>query len=340
MKQNLMHRLAVVSSLALFIGSPATSLAKMEAPTIQGKASVDFQMYKGGDGDYEHDLRTKNVELLVSQKITKNIRAVIKLEFERQLIKAGEEVDSSFDLEKAVEAAFIEIKNVGGQPIALVVGKHVMAYGKPLSQLPLNDDAPLHKINKEGTMIGVTLKLDKKFLFDVFDAAAISVYETEKGDLQLGSFDGVSVTLDRALTEKIKMRISGLHKGNGHNDDLGDDNRAGVGFVYNDGTYTAFVEGHVLIDSTQYPDSSFAVAGGVSREYGPGLVALEASYVENALAQIGLGYQLYVTKNVTIGPEIRYTVYEDDEKEDGVSLGVRSTVKFGHPDKHKKTLLD
>ena len=338
MKACLFKRVAVSTSLIMSLGVPATSMA-LEAPSIKAQGSVDFRMFKDGEGDYKSDVRTKNVEILISQKLAENIRAVIKLEFERQLIKAGEEVSSEFDLEKAIEAAFIEIKNIGGTPTAIIVGKHVMAYGEKMSKMPIKEDSPLHNLNNEGTMIGVTLKLNKDF-FGIFDSVEASLFETEKGDLQIGSVDGASVKLSKKITEKIRVHVSGLHKGNGDNDALEDDDRVGVGVVYNDGTYTAFVEGHGLIHSSQYPDAKFAFQGGVSRELGPGQIAMEASYIDNYLTQLGIGYNLYLTQNVTFGPEIRYTWYDEkQDKEDGFTFGARTTVKFGHPDKHDKTLL-
>ena len=54
---------------------------------------------------------------------------------------------------------------------------------------------------------------------------------------------------------------------------------------------------------------------------------------------MGVGYKLFITKDLTFGPEVRYTLYEGDAKKDALSVGARLVYTFGDVKKYHKRYL-
>jgi hypothetical protein len=294
--------------------------------SVEGDLGANLLMKKNGDGDYKDNLSLRGFEVKFTGKIAENIRLVIKTMLDRELRKDGANVSSDFDLENFIKEAYIKIDNVGGQPIAFVVGKHEIAFGQNHAGMPMYHNNPVYDLAKQDQVIGFTVALNYN-LFGLVDSVEASVFETEAGDLSIGDVDGVSIRLTKALSKKITLEVSGMHKGNG---DAEEEQRLSVGLLYRSGSWTAWAEGLYLKNNEAYPDSDFALTGGVSKEMGPGTLTVESTWIQDSLLELGLGYKLYITENVMVGPELRYTVYDGDDLGDGeLVFGARTEVTFG-----------
>jgi len=299
---------------------------------IDAQLRTDVLVKKDAAGKYRSNLREEQSYVRLTTRITENIRAVITTQLDRDLITDGRGATQTFDVENFIKEAYTEVRQVGGQPIAFVIGKQPIPFGQRMLKLPMSrPENPTERLTREEEVFGFTVALDYNF-FNLIDKVEMSVFETEAGDLQIGKVDGASIRLSKQLTEKLKLTMSYMHLGNGHDKSLESEDRGTIGLVYTSGAWTAWVEGIAMTNNRDNPNSDYAVTAGVARKLGPGEIAVEASYIQNSLTQLGLGYRMNVTKNLSIGPEVRYTWYDDSThgaRENELQAGVSAVVKLG-----------
>ena len=281
--------------------------------TVEGKIVSDLDWNSTVEAE---SLRFKGGKIKITAQLAEHIKLVLGFDLERQLIENGVEVADDFDFEDFLKEAYIEVKNVGGQALVFVVGKHEIAFGQDYSGLPNYHNNPVHSAAEYNEVFGFTLRYEAKGFFDLIE---FSAFETEKSDLSVGEINGGSVRLTKELTDKIKTKLSYARIGE-------DETRASLGFVFEEGKWTTWAEGVYIDGNSKYPDEAFLLTGGVSRDVANGKVIVEGSLIQDALWQLGLGYELPVAKNVTVGPEVRYTSRKNGES--GWSAGVRTKIKF------------
>ena len=302
------------------IVAPISLNAQPEANELGGPIEVSGKIVvdTGWDSVVEaENLRFKGGKIKITAALAEHIKLVIGFDLERELIKNGVEVSDEFDFEDFLKEAYIEIKNVGGQALVFVAGKHEIAFGQDYTGLPNYHNNPVHNAAEYNEVFGFTLRYEIDNFFDLIE---FSAFETERSDLSVGDIDGGSVRLTKELTDEIKAKLSYARIGD-------DETRASLGFIYEQGKWTTWAEGLYVDGSAKYPDAGFMITGGVKREVGPGKVIVETSFIEDTLWQMGTGYEVKVAKNVTVGPEVRYT--ERKNAENGWQVGVRTTIKFG-----------
>lgn len=305
---------------------------------IQGDLPIDLIMREDPNGDMEDNLRLKGFEIQLTGKISENIKAVIRTRLDRVLRQNGQDAKSQFDVEDFIKDAYIKITNIGGQPVAFVVGKHKIAFGQNFTEMPITHENPLEGALKQQDVIGFTVALNYN-LFELIDTVEFSGFETEAGDLDIGEFDGAALRLSKSINDKIKAQMSYMHKGNGHSDTLEQEDRVSVGMVYQDGAWTAWIEGVYLRNHPKYQQADLAITGGLAYTRGPGTVAVESTYIQHSLTQLGIGYKLFITKDLTFGPEVRYTMYEGGSQKDALAVGARIVYTFGDSKKYRKRYL-
>jgi opacity protein-like surface antigen len=66
---------------------------------------------------------------------------------------------------------------------------------------------------------------------------------------------------------------------------------------------------------------------GLSRKFGPGVATMEITYIDQTLLQLGIGYSLDITENLSVGAEVRHTHQHSGERDTAVF--VRVTVRLG-----------
>lgn len=257
------------------------------------------------------------------------IRLVLTAKLE-EIFKNNEvSFNDDFSLEEFIEEAYIEIKEVGGSPIAIIVGKQPIPFSQKVQAMPLFMENPVASLQSINEVYGLTVDLTEG-LFGIFDQVEISAFETEKGDLKLGTIDGVSVRLSKMLTDNILLTMGHAEMGNSHLN-TGHERRTSVGLIAesNDGMLVGWVEGMFFSNNPTYPNASFAItAGGMVRVHRTTDVVVEFNYVENTLNQYAIGTRTALTANTTLGVEVRYNDYQDGRDND-VVFGVNLNYSFG-----------
>jgi hypothetical protein len=257
------------------------------------------------------------------------IRLVLTAKLEKILKDNEISFTEDFSIGEFIEEAYIEIKDVGGSPIAVIVGKQPIPFGQNVQAMPIFANNPLASLQEINEVYGLTVDLTEG-LFGVFDQVEVSAFETEKGDLKLGTIDGISVRLSKILTDNILLTLSHAELGNGHLT-TGSESRSSVGLIgeSNDGMLVGWVEGMYFSNNPEYPNSKFGITvGGMVRVHRTTDVIVEFNYVEKELRQYAIGTRTALTESWTLGVEVRYNDYVTN-RDDEVVFGINLNYAFG-----------
>jgi hypothetical protein len=257
------------------------------------------------------------------------IKAVLTSKLEHIFKENSLELNPSFSVQEFIREAYIEIRDIGGIPVAVVIGKHPIAFGQNIHNMPLFEKNPLKDINEIEEVYGVTVTLTEG-LFGLFDKVELSVFETKGLDLELGKIDGISVRLSKFLTEQWLLTISHAELGNNHLTS-GHERRTSIGLIgeTKKGDLVGWIEGTIFSNNPQYPNSSFSITGGLMyRVHATTDVMVQYTYIHNALHDLGLAVKTNITKNLTVGAEVRYRNYVE-RNEHELIFGIALTYTFG-----------
>ncbi len=288
-----------MSQLANSRESGATGTAKdLGGPiTLEGKIAFD-RFFKHTlptdtntwDGNYRADIR-------LTLQLSEKVRAVLRTKLAENHTTG---LMTPEKLEGWLKEAFVEIRDVGGQPVAFIVGKHPIAFGAKNPTMPVPENDPAFKVQRVEEVMGVTVALGKTGFFDLIE---LSAFENQPGDLSVGDVDGAAIRFTKNVTDKIVTRVSAMHASNGSGVD---ENRAGIGLLYTSGKWTMWADGAYLEGSVLYPNSHWYGVAGARYGTAQKAITVQATVIENVLSEIGLGAQLEVLKNTYLMPEIRY----------------------------------
>ena len=295
---------------------------------IHYDAEINSNAMLGGQSGDAINLSGSFVSMSVEWK--DKIRAVITTKLEEIFRDNQVELNDDFSLGEFVREAYIEIREVNGSPIAIIVGKQPMAFGQNVQAMPIFRNNPLASMQEISEVFGVTVDLQEG-LFGLFDQAELSVFETEQGDLSIGQIDGVSIRLSKMITDQILMTLSHSEMGNNHLS-TGHERRTSIGLIgeSTDGVLVGWVEGMYFSNNPSYPNSSFGITvGGMMRVSEAIDVVVEYNWIEKELNEIGLGVRTNLTANTSIGAEVRYRNYVEQNRKDDVIFGVTLTYRFG-----------
>ncbi len=303
-----------LSTLAVLALSATPVLAEPTSLTVEGNIQQDF-----GYNSADEEVSSSNNEASIRATLAfrEGLKAIIKVNLDDMI--NGQAFDwDSFD--EAMEEAYIEVDANGRATI--LFGKHQMAYAAQLAMMAIPENDQRFALADESEMIGLTVQLPKDSLSivgEAIDTLEVSIYETGSEDFEISDNAGVSMRATKALSDKLTATISALMKQQAGDDEY----RAAISVAYAaDNGWTYYAEGQWLQNNPTYPDAAYAVTAGTSKEVGPGLLVLQASYVENNGGELGASYHLPVSQNVTFAPEIRWNPESDD-----VAVGARVTVQ-------------
>ena len=233
--------------------------------------------------------------------------------------------------------------------MAFIIGKQKVAFGQDFDRMPIWDNTVMGSLVSESKVMGFTMALDTTDFMALFDSMELSIHESEDDDgkdMELGVVDSFSFRITKSLAKSIKAQASILHDQNqGVDDDS--ETRVSLGLVFDDGRYTAWIEGVVLDNNGEFEDADLALNSGFSVMMGPGEVVVNGSWIEESIASIGLGFQLHVTEDLNIGPEVRYHTCAQNQTVSGMCSaggdevigGVRVMQKFGGGSKKKNKVF-
>lgn len=341
--KNVKHVLTVVAPVLLMSSLAMANGLDTSWLQVQGDVNLD---YFGKDSqDYASNLRVQSTNIKLTAEVAKGIRAVVKASIDQDLRVNGADVGSTFDSKKFLEEAYIEVKmdELTGTPVAVVIGKQAMAFGQQMSNLPMYKDNLLYSANTIKDVIGVTVKLDNRLLGQAFDSLEVSAFETGANDMEIGDGRGLSIRASKQLTETLKATVSSafmeradLGNKSEHLRDL--ERRSTLGLVYDNGngTWKAYAEGIIINGEAAYADARYGATGGATIKAGPGVVAIEYSYLEKVAQEVAVAYNVPVGQFLTVSPEVRHTFEQDSGAASDTRIGVRMKASFGDNQKAKQ----
>lgn len=317
------------SVLSLLLISSFNSYAESD-PKYTWDGNIPLESVATPDANYKPNARLDQAEILLTDQLSENVKASVKLKLDRDLILAGAPVPQNFDFQDFIKAAHIEIKNVGGKPVAFVIGKQEIAYGFDNSLMPIPKESPVHELGVHNEVVGFTVVLDTNF--QLFDKLEASVFETNDGDLKIGTIDGYAVRLNKDLSEQVKIKASAMHLGNGDKPELGVENRQDIGILLQskDGKWSVWNENIHFDNNPDYKNSHYALTAGLSRTMGPGQIAIDATLIPQSLKRVGIGYSVNLSKHIIVGTEANYTKNDPSTNlKNGMQYGVSARYVFG-----------
>lgn len=329
----MVKKLFPLMALSLALSSPLTLAQGNDLELLGGDFTVGYEAEISSNAmastEGRNGMNFDNSYISLNATWKNKIRLVLTAKLESIFKENKVSFNDDFSIEEFIEEAFIEIKEVGGSPVAIIVGKQPIPFSQKIEAMPLFKNNPLAELQTINEVYGVTVDLTEG-LFGIFDQVELSAFETEKGDLKLGTIDGVSVRLSKMLTDNILLTVGHAELGNNHLN-TGHERRTTVGLIAesNDGMLVGWVEGMFFSNNPAYPNSSFAItAGAMVRVHRTTDVIVEFNYVENALNQYAIGTRTALTSNLSAGVEVRYNDYQDGREND-VTFGVNLTYSFG-----------
>ncbi|MBC7538523.1 MAG: hypothetical protein H7281_06870 [Bacteriovorax sp.] len=317
-------------SASLILSSISVKAGSDTPPKYTWDESIPMDVISGPENDFRDHVRLEAAEILLTDQLSANVIASIKFKLDRDLRLDGSPVRSDFNVEDFVKAAHIEIKNVGGRPVAFVIGKQEVAFGFDTTHMPIPKESPLHELTVLNEVIGFTVALDTNF--QLFDKVEASVFETKGGDMKIGTMDGYAVRLNKDITERLQIKASAMHLGNSQDPELGVENRQSIGVIYKtkDNRILIWAEGVHSDNNPLYKESKYAVTTGFSTKMGPGDIAVDATFIPASLKKIGIGYSVNLTKSLVLGAQVNYTHYESNMNlADGPQVGIQLKYVFG-----------
>lgn len=315
----------VLATNFLTVGAMAGDLsnyAKKAKNAIDEKLEISVSADINGSVSYDGDDESYNLAestVTLSMDWDNKVRAVITANLEK--LKEQGELDfiDDFEVEEFIRDAYIEIKNVAGTPVAMIVGKHRMAFGQNYQNMPVHNESPLSNLQEIEEVVGLTLKLNHGVLGQI----EASFFETEAGDLGIGDETGYSIRLSRALTDKISASVSYASM---TNQDGSEEDRMSVGIVarVND-QIVAYAE---AINSDDGSSDYWAFTLGAAYELdAKNSISVEYNTLEDELDQFGIAFSHKLSESTTVSLGLRHTQYEDGSDDDtSVTASVRHTM--------------
>ena len=322
--------------LSIWIVSSSWAEESQGPLSVEGAVVTTVRGARNSEGQFRDSLRTDETELLISGSWSEHLESRIKMRLNEDLRENGLWTTPKWNGEDFLKEANIRIKDIGGKPVAIVVGKQEVAYGLNHEGMVLYNDQPFDDINHLNKVFGFTVALEPDFLKGA--KFEISSFESGEGDLRIGSWDGVSARLSKNISQQLSLTLSSMYNGHGRDSSDAAELRQSVGVMYEtkDGKYVSWIEGHLLNENPVYPESHLGVTAGLTRKFSHHEITVEASLVDRYLKQVGVSASVELLPHLTGGVDVRYTDYEqfEDRKRDGVSAGVRFTVPIGKKNKN------
>ena len=314
----------------------AAPTARAEWAKVNIKGSLDVFGAKQDSGDLQDNLRMQNVEVKFSAELTQHVRAVVKTRIDQMLRENGQNASFTFDWYKFIDEAYIEVKSVGGKDIAFLIGKQKIPFGQvdrdgdPLTFMPFNQEGGLYSATNLPRVQGITVQLGTNVL-NLVKSVEVAIFEAPRDDFGVGNRAGVAARVKSKpiFNEKVSLTASAMHLSDDGFSTAGEQ-RYSLGAVYENGDWTAYVEGVGFVNSKDHPGTNIGATIGVAKRVGPGRLALEHTYMPKLYRRLAIGYMVPIGDNFELGPEIMYSWNDQSTgKGDELIVGARLTYKSG-----------
>ena len=212
----IMAAVLFICSVSLF-EKPAISSAELLGGPIKVSGSFSGRASWTDARQFGKDNTTGVFFITLEAQLAKNIKAYLGGYLFRRLRLNGQSVEiTPFEIDKFISTANIEIRNVGGKPIAFIIGKQRVPFGSKIRKMPsFVNDPTYFPVNCNAGVFGFTVKLEELPFFDLLEA---SVFESQSGDLEIGTIDGASLRLTKEFGRRLKARASYMKKDHSDNE--------------------------------------------------------------------------------------------------------------------------
>lgn len=331
-----MKRALPIFTLGLLLANPLSAFAQDGGDDIAilggdfnigVEGEINLSSRSSTSGTHDAYLSGSYVSLSVGFK--DKVRAVVTTKLEEIFKDSSLSLNEQFELGEFIKEAYIEIRDVGGKPIALVVGKQPMSFGQKVQAMPLFKNNPMEDLQKIDEVFGFTVDLQEG-LFGLFDQVEISAFESGAGDLEIGKIDSLSIRLSKMLTDNWLLTASHAeigHSGSGN----GRERRTSIGLIgeTTDGFLVGWVEAVLFSNNPKHQDSNLAFTiGGMIRVSETTDVIVEYNTIVNEVREIGVGVRTALTRNLSAGAEVRWIDHLNTDRQE-LTFGVSLSYTFG-----------
>ena len=318
----------LLATLMLGLALPLSVNAQDDTSLLGDDFTFDYYGQVNANGvvypDYGYNYTYSWLSLGVEWR--HKVRAVLTTNLTTLIENGDVRLENGFDIEEFITNAYIEVREVGGLPVAIIVGKRSIPFANAVEAMPVFGNNPLSEQFDIDEVFGFSVRLNEGFL-GIFDGAEISAFETEEGDLSIGSINGVSVKLDTQLTDSISLGLGQVLIDR----DGETESKTTIGLIGKSasGDLVGWINGMVFSNNPEYPGSDFAITAGAKFQFtGSTDVVVEMNYVEKEVMQYAVGANVDLTRRLTVGAEVRYNDYQDDS-DDEVVFGLNARYSFG-----------
>ena len=322
-----MAKLFVIFSILLSAHSFAdvhddlAELSDLFEHKISGRVSIS-----PGVRDGERTLDFAGTDLRLTTTVANKIKFVLTGKI-KELIDAKKlTFNNEYDLATFMREAYIEIKNIDGKPVALIMGKRNIFRGQSYRSMPVFRESPLFAHQTLRAVFGISVVLSEKMLLGIFDKIEASIYETSEKNNEIDHL-GQQIKLSKRISDQLLMTVA-------ESVELTDDSPSmtlSVGLIGHtkDKSVLGYVEGFIFSNNPEYPNTTMAVTLGTSlRVANKTNVIMELNLVQNYAHQVGLAVTHKPGKEVTLGIEARTTMDQNGDLSHYVGGNV--TYKIGN----------
>jgi hypothetical protein len=283
-------------------------------------SQVDLQTARNGNGTGTDTRIGRESFFQISNSMLGNkihLSLGLKLEtlFKENKIKLK---DKDFNWQEFVKEAKIEIREIMGMPVAIIVGKQPIPFANvdDLKKLGEFDDDELSSIEDIKEVFGISLRLTPNILNSIFKID-LSVFESKSRDLEIGSVDSFSVRLTKSVTDNTEISFSHARLGNKDNKDLKTEERSVVGIITrtNGDLFTGWIHGIHVKNNPQFPDAKYGLSMGVFVQSPVGSIIAEYNWLSNTFHELGIGLNFDLFKNLGAGVSTRYRMNDNGSAE-------------------------
>jgi hypothetical protein len=245
------------------------------------------------------------------------VRLILTGKLEKIFKDNDVEFTDDFSFDEFLQEAYIEIRDVNGTATAVVIGKQPIPFGQNVQAMPIFGLNPMADLQSIEEVYGITLDFTDGLL-DLFTQFEVSVFESEGGDLEIGKIDGLSVRMSQMLNESVQLTGSYARLGNDHIPGAKTEQRVSLGIIFEsiDGKLIGWAEGIAFSENPDYPKSELALTiGGMIRATNTTDIIIEYSAIEDQVKQYSIGSRTALTKNISLGLEIRYDNYVEQKND-------------------------
>ena len=315
-----MKRMLAMTMISIMLAATAATTAAADddvkisgAVEVQYLRSSDTLAAKGGD-----EVKPEEIYITIDKEVSETTALRIKLD--------GADMNKSTHSHKMVEEAYIEFKNILGQPLSLIYGKDEMPFGQDYEKFFISSRTHGFEIDKVWGFHAI-------YKVDGLGKVSAAVFERDTTkDVAMTESFAAEVKADK-LSSDFSIEASYAKRGKEEGAAEEDETRYSVGAVYKVGALTLHAEhtGFSDYDFTKGRDLDVTLVG-VDYKVGKALAMVRYEASDDSVAgnedeRIAYGLSYKLDKNTTAAVEYQTTSYDSASPEEDIFL-LGAKVKF------------